>query len=248
VEELDLLKCIGDHAAATLLNLRLSGDLLLAKELEAFQTMSAFFVHDLKNAASSLDLMLKNLPIHFDDPGFRQDALRGIGSAASRINQLIGRLSILRNKLELKMVKIDLPELAGEVLKEIEGLPEVEVVIDLRPVPAVYGDREQLQTVLTNLLLNAADAVGRPGRIKIETAAREGKALLSVADDGCGMSDVFIKNSLFRPFHTTKKKGIGIGMFQSKIIIEAHRGEIQVRSAPGQGTTFLVSLPFGPQI
>jgi len=59
------------------------------KELEGVQTMSAFLIHDLKNAASTLGLMLENLPTHFNNPAFREDAFRGIGSAASRINDLI---------------------------------------------------------------------------------------------------------------------------------------------------------------
>ena len=68
-QDLDMLKCVGDHATASLLNVQLAQRLLQAKEMEAFQTMAAFFVHDLKNAASTLSLMLKNLPVHFEDPG-----------------------------------------------------------------------------------------------------------------------------------------------------------------------------------
>jgi signal transduction histidine kinase len=62
------------------------------------------------------------------------------------------------------------------------------------------------------------------------------------------MSPAFVKASLFRPFQTTKKKGLGIGMFQSKMIVEAHRGKIQVESQPGAGTTFRVMLPLNHQI
>ena len=82
VEEFDLLKCMGDQIAVGLLNLRLTDEITRGKELEAFQAMSAFFVHDLKNAASTLSLTLKNLPVHFDDPAFRQDVLRGMGETA----------------------------------------------------------------------------------------------------------------------------------------------------------------------
>ena len=95
VEEQDLLKCIGDQVAVSLLNLQLTGEIVRGKELEAFQAISAFFVHDLKNTASTLSLMLQNLPVHFDDPAFRQDALRGIGETVKRINELIGRVSAL---------------------------------------------------------------------------------------------------------------------------------------------------------
>jgi hypothetical protein len=69
LQDFDLLRCVGDQVAAGLLNAQLSQKLLQAKELEAFQTMSAFFVHDLKNTASTLNLMLQNLPVHFDNPG-----------------------------------------------------------------------------------------------------------------------------------------------------------------------------------
>src|SRR5438045_7358301 len=85
VEELELLECIGDQVASSLLNLRLAKEIILGKELEAFQTISAFFVHDLKNAASTLKLTLQNLPVHFDDPDFRQDTLRSIGATTQRI-------------------------------------------------------------------------------------------------------------------------------------------------------------------
>jgi len=243
VEELDLLKCIGDQVAVSLLNLRLTGEIMRGKELEAFQTISAFFVHDLKNAASTLSLMLQNLPVHFDDPAFRQDALRGIGETVNRINQLIGRVGVLRHKLELKPVELDLNSLVTEALESLNGVTGVEVVKELHPLPKLRADREQLQSVVTNLLLNARDAVGSKGQVTVQTEHLHGWAMLSVGDNGCGMSPGFLKDSLFRPFQTTKKKGLGIGMFQSKIIVEAHRGNIQVKSELGSGTTFEVMLP-----
>ena len=233
VEELDLLKCIGDQIAAVLLNLRLTNELMLAKELEAFQTMSAFFVHDLKNTTSSLSLTLQNLHLHFDDPQFREDALRGIANTLSRINLHIERLSVLRNRLELKPIESDLNQLVIETLENLNGIPGVEMLKELHPLPKVVIDREQIQTVVTNLLLNAREAVGRDGQIRVETTQLNGRAVLSIADNGCGMSQDFLRDSLFRPFQTTKKKGLGIGMFQSKLIVEAHRGNIQVESEPG---------------
>jgi putative PEP-CTERM system histidine kinase len=243
VEELDLLKCLGDHIAAHLLNLRLTEELMLAKELKAFQTMSAFLVHDLKNAASQLSLTLQNLRVHFDDPEFRGDALRGIGNTVERINIQIRRLSALRKKLELKPIEADLNQLVTESLESLDTISGVELVKDLHPLPKVVVDREQLQNVVTNLLLNALQAVGSNGKIRVETSQRQGRAVLSVADNGCGMSADFVRDSLFRPFQTTKKKGLGIGMFQSKMIIEAHQGSIQVESEPGKGTKFGVLLP-----
>ena len=121
-------------------------------------------------------------------------------------------------------------------------MPGVELVKELHPLPKVVVDPEQLQSVVTNLLLNARRRWdGR--QIRVETSQCEGRAVLSVADNGCGMSPDFLRDSLFRPFQTTKKKGLGIGMFQSKMIVEAHRGNIQVESEPGKGTKFGVLLP-----
>lgn len=243
VEEMDLLKCIGDQITAALLNLKLTEDLMIGKELEAFQTMSTFFVHDLKNAASSLGLMLQNLPVHFNDPEFREDALRGMAGTVGRINHLIERLGALRHKLELKPVESDLNQLVGESMKCLNGVQGIQFVKDLQPIPNVFVDQELMKSVVTNLLLNALDAVGATGTITVNTSQRDHLAILSVSDNGCGMSAAFMKNSLFRPFQTTKQKGLGIGMFQSKMITEAHRGIVQVESEPGKGTTFRVILP-----
>lgn len=242
-EEHDLLKCIGDQIAASLLNLRLSAQLMLGKEREAFQNISAFFVHDLKNTASTLNLMLQNLPVHFDDAAFREDALRGISKTVDRINQLIERLSLFPQRLELTPAECDLNRLVTEALESLNGASEVELIKELNPLPRLLADREQLYSVVTNLLLNARDAAGPKGRLTVRTDHGDGWIALSVADNGCGMSPAFLRDSLFRPFRTTKKKGLGIGMFQSKIIIEAHRGNIQVKSEVGIGTTFRVTLP-----
>jgi signal transduction histidine kinase len=242
-EDLELLKCMGEQVAAGLLNLRLTEELMQAKELEAFQKMSAFFVHDFKNAASSLSLMLQNLRTHFANPAFQQDALRGIADAVNRLNLLIGRLSSLRHKLELQPVESDLNAVVNEALEGLNGLPEVTVLKELRPLPKVFADREQMQNVVTNLLLNARDVVSDGGQIRVETSQYDGHAVLSVADNGCGMSPAFVRDFLFRPFHTTKKNGLGIGLFQAQLIVEAHRGSIQVESEPGEGTTFRVILP-----
>jgi putative PEP-CTERM system histidine kinase len=246
VEELDLLKCMGDQIAVGLVNLRLTEEIMRAKELEAFQAMSAFFVHDLKNAASTLSLTLQNLPVHFDDPVFRQDALRGIGETANRINQLISRLGALRH-LELKPVEVDLNALVADALEVLKGAPEVNVVKELYLQAKLRLDRDQFSSVITNLLLNARDALERGGEVRVETRQSDGWAIVSVADNGCGMSPAFLRASLFRPFQTTKKKGLGIGMFQSKMIVEAHRGKIRVESEPGAGTTFRVMLPLNRQ-
>jgi putative PEP-CTERM system histidine kinase len=241
IEELQLLQCIADQVTSVLLNLRLANEVARSKEMEAFRTISAFFVHDLKNAAASLNLMLKNLPLHFDDPTFREDTLRGIGNTARRIDKMIAGLTTLRQRPALNPVEADLNHLVREVLQRLDG--SVELTSELEPLPNIRADREQIQSVVTNLVLNARDALGAGGRIRVRTEHIGDSVVLTIVDNGCGMSAGFVKDSLFRPFQSTKKKGLGIGMFQSQMIVEAHGGSIRVKSEEGKGSAFRVSLP-----
>jgi len=242
-EQIHLLHCIADQVTSVLLNLRLANEVARSRELEAFRTMSAFFVHDLKNAVSSLNLMLKNLPVHFDDAAFREDALRAIGNSARRIDEMIGRLSALRQQPHINPVEANLNQLVSEVLDKLDGMPHVELTRELQPLPVILADREQIQSVVTNLVLNARDALGPGGLIRVRTEHAGSSVLLTITDNGCGMSAAFLKNSLFRPFQSTKKNGLGIGMFQSRMIVEAHGGSIRAESETGRGSTFWVSLP-----
>lgn len=243
VEDADLLKTIADQAAGSLLNLKLAQHLLKAKEMEAFQTLSAFFIHDLKNLASMLSLTMRNLPAHFDNPEFRSDTLRVISQSVSKMNDMCSRLSLLTRKLELQQAEVDLNELINATLAEMNGSIRSTLVRNLRAVPKCDIDPDQIRKVIVNLVLNANDAVNQQGTIRIETGRSEESVVVSVTDNGCGIPKGFIERSLFQPFQTTKSEGLGIGLFHSKKIVEAHHGTIQVESEEGVGTTFRVILP-----
>lgn len=244
-EEMDLLACIGDQLAAAFLNASLTERVLQAKELEAFQTVSTFFVHDLKNAANSLNLTLQNLPVHFDDPEFRADAVKTVGRTVERINQMILKLSSLRHELHLRRAPCRLDLLCAEVIDGLDTETGSGGIIqrDLQVVPQLDLDRDAIHSVVTNLVVNARESMPGEGVIRVATRMENGMVALCVADEGSGMSAEFIKNQLFRPFHSTKSKGLGIGMFQCKKIIESHQGRIGVDSTPGCGTRFTILLP-----
>jgi hypothetical protein len=241
--DFDLLKTIADQIASMVLNLRLSEHLREVKEAEAFQTMSAFMMHDLKNLASSLSLTIQNLPIHFDNFDFRQDAMKIMEQGVTRINRMCNQLSALGKKIELNPVEADLNHLVKNSVYCLNGSSKVKLVTDLQPLPRLMLDTEQIQKVMTNLILNANEAVGNAGEIRVTTEQRNGWAIFSVSDNGCGMSKEFVERSLFRPFRTTKKQGIGIGLYQSKMIVEAHQGRIEVETEEGRGSVFRVMLP-----
>ena len=246
LQDFDMLKCVGDHAAANLLNRQLYQQLVQNRELAAFQSMATFFIHDLKNAASTLSLMVQNLPEHWNDPAFRVDALRGIDRTVTHINLLIGKLGQLRQAHTLQLAPTDLNQLLRLTVAGLELRPDLTLDLQLGALPSVPLDAAQLQKVVTNLVLNASEAITATGTITLATRAVATGVQVTVADTGCGMSDQFIRDSLFRPFQTTKAGGLGIGMFQSKTIVAAHGGRLEVTSQPGRGTTFTLFLPAPP--
>ena len=244
-EDVVLLETLAAQLASSLLNLRLSAHLRHAKEVETFQTVSTFFVHDLKNLASRLSLTMQNLPANFDSPEFRADALRVISRSVKEIDEMCSRLSMLRGKIELKLDPCDLTKLVAATLDGFKANLKAELQQNLQPLPSVRLDAGQINKVLTNLVLNANEAVTGKGVIQVTTVHEGSVVGFSVRDNGCGMSEEFIEKSLFKPFQTTKKKGLGIGLFHSRLIVEAHRGVLEVNSSVGAGTEFRVLLPTG---
>jgi hypothetical protein len=158
---------------------------------------------------------------------------------------LISSLSSgLPGKLELAFKEWDLNEIVKEeVEKLVPALAEVKVERDFAQLPRVRADGEEIRKVVHNLLLNASEALAGSGRIKVSTKVDGDGVVLSVTDSGPGMSKDFVDRSLFQPFQSTKKKGLGIGLYQCKTIVEAHGGWIDVESEPGKGSTFSVNLP-----
>jgi signal transduction histidine kinase len=144
---------------------------------------------------------------------------------------------------EMKKEKADLNNLVDGVLTGLNGALKGMVEKKLSYLPPFSMDPDQVQKVITNLVINADQSLGKDGRVCVATEKVGGFAVVSISDNGCGMSKDFMEKSLFRPFKTTKKNGMGIGLFQSKIIVEAHGGKIEVESEENVGSTFRVLLP-----
>jgi signal transduction histidine kinase len=249
-EDQELLEVLADQTTAILMNIRLSRQLQETSEIEAFQTMSAFFIHDLKNLANRLSLTVQNLPKHYDKPEFREEAFRTISLSVEKIKGMCTQLSSLREKLELVLIPADLTMVVKVRLQRLMTQVGDLLDVDLNGHLPVQLDEGQFTKVLDNLILNAKESFveetvhfkNKP-RIRIRTFRQDKFAVLDVSDNGCGMSREFVEDRLFHPFQTTKKQGMGIGLYQSKMIIEKHGGRIEVESKEESGTTFRVFLP-----
>jgi signal transduction histidine kinase len=169
--------------------------------------------------------------------------LRVISGSVAKMTAMCSRVSLLTNKLDLHPILTDLTELVRHTLNDVQDLVKVPLFQELRPVPKLFVDPEHLQKVVINLLLNANEAVNDHGEIHITTDTMDGWVMLAMRDNGCGIPKAFMERSLFHPFQTTKSQGLGIGLFHSKMIVEAHHGRIEVESEEGKGSTFKVFLP-----
>ncbi|NJD62810.1 MAG: GHKL domain-containing protein [Deltaproteobacteria bacterium] len=211
--------------------------------METFHAFSAFVMHELKNFVSMLSLVVQTAERNFGDPEFRADALASISQTTEKMKRMMDRLAVLSRKLELECTVADLNDVARDALSGLNGALGSRIVGEFGKIPAVAIDPIQMKKVVTNLVLNAEEAMAAKGEIRLSTTESDGKVVLMVSDTGCGMTRDFIEERLFKPFSTTKSGGFGIGLYQVKGIVEAHGGTIEVESAVGRGSTFRVLLP-----
>jgi signal transduction histidine kinase len=170
--------------------------------------------------------------------------MRTVSQGVDKIKAICTRLSLLSQTLDINPREGSLEDLVRSTVSGMNGVLKSTIETDISGgLPLLLIDEEQMRKVLENLLINGNEAIGEGGRIRVATAEREGWVELSVSDNGVGMSREFMDKYLFKPFQTTKKQGMGIGLFHCKTIVEAHGGRIEVESEEGKGTTFRVMLP-----
>ena len=242
-EDSDLLKTVGRQAASYLVLWQATDALTESRQFEAFNRLSAYVVHDLKNLVAQLDLVIDNSKRHLHKPGFMEDALQTVGNASAKMSRLLGQLRKGRAEggtprpVNLNNVLEDvISARAGSAPKPVlEGCPQ-----ELR----VNADRDRLGAVIEHLVQNAQEATPPDGHVTVRVSSEDGWAVIEVEDDGCGMDADFIAERLFKPFDTTKgNAGMGVGVYESREFVHALGGAIAVESTPRRGTLFRVKLP-----
>ena len=239
-EDYDLMLTLAQQASSALLNMRLIDELAVAKEMEALGRVATFVIHDLKNLVYTISLTVDNARTYIVDPEFQVDMLETLGNTVTKMNALISRLNVIPDKKAAARERTDLVRLVNETVALVKRC-EITSFMPPSPVEA-YIDFQDIQKVVLNLVLNAVEATEGLGPVLVEVGVRE-TPFISVTDKGCGISEEFIRTRLFTPFQTTKKSGLGIGLFQCRQVVESHHGRIDVISTLGQGATFTVWLP-----
>jgi len=238
IEDYDLMMTLASQTSSAILNLRLSDQLAQAKEMEVLGKVSAFVVHDLKNLVYTISLILDNARDFIAEPEFQHDMLASLDNTVAKMKTLIAKLKYLPEKKGLQKEPADLLQLVRETAATITG---VTVNVEGDPVVAMV-DRDEIHKVTLNLLVNAVDATDTKGPVRVEVGGDK-NIFIRVSDEGCGIPEEYLRHHLFSPFKSTKKSGLGIGLYQCKQIVEAHDGSIEVESTVGRGTVFTVRLP-----
>ena len=241
LEDYELLMMLGRQTASYLAEEEAAKALVDARQLEAFNRRFAFVVHDIKNLASQLSLILKNAERHGQNPDFQRDALATVRNSVARMNTMLEQLGAER-KRGANAAPVDLRDLVAGEWPEAKRPANLELRPADRPV-VVELEPEQLLRVLRHLVQNALDAVADRGHVRVEVGGAGREAIVRIVDDGPGMTPEFIRDHLFRPFDSTKSTGYGIGAFQARQLVRELGGRLEVTSQPGRGTEFRVILP-----
>jgi putative PEP-CTERM system histidine kinase len=241
-EDRDLLKTVGRHVAVQLAQHRADDKLAQSRQFDAYNRFAAFVMHDLKNAAAQLQLLVANAARHRNNPVFVDDAIGTIHNTAERMTRLIGQLQS-RDMQGISRV-VDLAAITRiAVARSAARTPPVVLEEPSGELP-VDADPERLGAVIDHVIRNAQEATTTGGEIRVRLAAVDGQAHLRVIDQGMGMEEEFVRQRLFRPFDSTKgSKGMGIGAYQAREYARGLGGDVEVQSAPGAGTDFCIRLP-----
>lgn len=263
-EDTALVEAYASVIADFLFKHRILRERLEQKQFESFSHMASFIVHDVKNQVATLKLLLRNAKQNISNPNFQESLLLSLNSCTVNLGNLVSKLSMPPQRDRLKLSKTEVTTVIKRLVDEtgLESLPQIK--FDLKTDDYIYAqiDENALYYTVKNLVVNSLESMeGRDGKLSITVSSLQAalgfltdrfsgneqyfsaySAVIMVEDTGCGMSDEFLRNRLFRPFSTTKDKGIGIGLYQCKTLVEQMGGKLLCHSQLGSGTVFCIVL------
>lgn len=215
--------------------------------------LSAGLAHEIKNPLAGIKVAMEVLS---NEAGLSEEDLavvNQVGQEITRLESLMHRFLSFARPAKPRLEEVNINNLLYTTLavyvrnrrRSAEKEPEFTVVKEFGELPLIEADPMQLQQVFVNLVLNSIDAMDQGGTLKVRTSADNEQGLISIdiSDTGAGI-EATVLEQIFKPFFTTKHQGTGLGLAVTNQLIEQHGGTISVRSTPGDGTTFSITLPY----
>ena len=243
-EDHDLLKTVGRHVATFVNQAEVDRRLAESGQFGAYNRLTAFLMHDLNNLVAQQSLVVTNAERHRDNPKFVDDAIETIAHSVTRMKRLMTQLTSGKEPPGLQ--ETDLVAIVKNAIMRSEPrLPPAKLSSELEEF-VVHADPERLTSAFEHLIRNAQDATDDDGSVSVSIRVDGGSALVTVADDGAGMTPEFVRGRLFRPFDSTKgSQSMGIGAYQAREYVRMIGGQLTVASESRVGTTFTLRLPAG---
>ena len=246
-EDLDLLKTVGRQVSSYIARHTSAEQLAESKQFDAYNKLTAFVMHDLKNLIAQQALVVENAAKHKENPAFIEDAISTIDNSVKRMSNLLQKLQQKDQpgtpstpsfgSIEINKVLVD----ACNKCHENYPIPSLRLADTSPKLPV---DRDRFEMVMVHLIKNAQEATSKDGFIDVTLSVNSNSIKIEVEDNGEGMSQQFIKERLFKPFDSTKSgKGMGIGVYQARELIKVLGGDFSVESTPGEGTLFILTIP-----
>jgi putative PEP-CTERM system histidine kinase len=240
-EDFDLLRVIGRQLASYLAEEASQDALSEAQRFDEFNRRIAFVMHDIKNLASQLSLLARNAEKHADKAEFRADMLVTLKNSTEKLNALLARLGRYGGQGSEAVRPIAVPSLLRDLVERYRTKHPV-VVIDACDC-SVSAQPEALEQALLHLVHNAVEASAEDQPVMLQAVRESNDIAIEIVDTGAGMTPEFVRTTLFKPFHSSKPGGFGIGAFEAREMIRAMGGRLDVESHEGLGTRFTVRLP-----
>jgi putative PEP-CTERM system histidine kinase len=241
-EDHDLLKTAGKQIASYVAQDLATDQLAESRQFEAFNRLTSFLMHDLKNLIAQQTLVVDNAKRHKDNPDFINDAMATIEGGVVRLGRVIEQLQ--QRTAETRPDRVDLSKLILQAESQCSDREPVPTARIGSPAIWVKGDRERLLMAIVHALRNAQEATPSDGMVGIRVEAEDSGCVIRIRDTGSGMDESFVRDRLFKPFDSTKgTQGMGIGVYQIRETIRSMGGEMFVESEPGVGTELFLRLP-----
>lgn len=240
-EDLDMMRVVGRQLASYLAESTSQQALAESRQFEQFNRRFAFVMHDIKNLVSQLSILSRNAEKHASNPEFQADMVETLKSSVDKMNDLLKRLS---QHSQTRNAQIEPLDVEKTILSVIHGKRLIyPIETEVLPGMLAAADFGRIETILNHLVQNAIEATDDGSPVRISASRQGSEIAIRVSDHGCGMTEAFMANQLFKPFESTKEGGFGIGAYEARALAQSLGGNLRVDSRLGKGTRMTLLLP-----